>query len=50
MALLFLLFTIAIMFAWTGYRRTALVLVLINLFLCLAMFAYHVTDKLNILL
>ena len=50
MALLFLVFATAIVLAWNGFRNTALILVLINLLLCLAMFAYHVTDKLNIIL
>jgi hypothetical protein len=50
MAFLFLIFTIAILLLWAGYRRTALVLTLINLLLCLAMFWHHVTDKLQILL
>lgn len=50
MALLFLVFATAIVLAWKGFRKTALILVLINLLLCLAMFTYHVTDKLNIIL
>lgn len=50
MTFLFLIFTIAIVLLWAGYRKTALMIALINILLCLAMFWYHVTDKLKIML
>lgn len=50
MAFLFLIFTIAIWLLWSGQRKAALIVALINLVLCLAMFWHHATDTLKILL
>ncbi len=50
MALLFLLFAIAMISIWRGYRRLGICIALGNLALCIAMLLYHMTDKLNILL
>jgi Family of unknown function (DUF5993) len=50
MAALYLIFVIDMVLLFEGYRKTAIILTLINLLLCLAMFWHHVTDKLTILL
>lgn len=50
MAILFLIFTVAIALMGFGMRKAALIIVLINLLLCLAMFWHHVTDVLKIML
>lgn len=50
MSILFLIFAFVIILIGFGFRKTALILALINLLLCLAMFWHHVTDALQILL
>jgi hypothetical protein len=50
MAALFLVFVIALITLFLGYRKAAIILTIVNLILCLAMFWHHVTDKLKILL
>jgi hypothetical protein len=47
---LFLLFVVAIALIGFGFRKAALLLALINLLLCLAMFWHHITDVLQIAL
>lgn len=48
MALLFLVFTIAILLMAFNMRKAALIVAVINLLLILAMFWHHVTDVLKI--
>jgi len=50
MAALFLIFLIAAWAAFSGRRKTAIAIGLINLGLCLLMLLHHATDKLKILL
>lgn len=50
MAILFLIFAVAIFLMGLGLRKAALIVALINLLLCLAMFWHHVTTHVNILL
>lgn len=48
MSLLFLIFAIVIALIGFGFRKAALILAIINLLLCLAMFWHHVSDVLQI--
>lgn len=50
MSALFLIFVIVIALIGLGYRKAAMVLTLINIALCLAMFWHHITDVLHIML
>lgn len=50
MAALFFLFVIDMLLIWKGLRVPAIVLGLVTLLLCLAMFSYHATDVLQIML
>jgi len=50
MAFLFLVFLIAMVFLYYNFRKTALILAVINLFFCLAMLWHHADSVLNILL
>jgi len=48
MCALFLVFTLAIVLMGLGLRKSAMVVIFINLLLCLAMFWHHITDVLKI--
>jgi len=48
MAGLFALLLFVLLFAWSGWRRTAIALFWINLYFSLLMLWHHMTDKLNI--
>ena len=45
---IFLIWSLAILFAWCGFRRTAMLLTVFNLGLCVFWFNHHITDALNI--
>lgn len=48
MSVLFLIFAIVIALIGLGYRKAAMILAVINIVLCLAMFWHHITDILHI--
>lgn len=50
MAGLFLIFVIIVILIWFDLRKTAIVLTIINILLCLEIFRHHATTILNILL
>jgi hypothetical protein len=48
MVFLFLLFAAVMLLAWHGKNKTAFILYLITLALCVFWFKHHVTEKINI--
>lgn len=48
MAGLFLVFVIVLVLIWLDMRKTAIILTIINILLCLELFRHHVTTILNI--